>query len=75
MDLTYEVKENGYVIYNNGIAWIVQEDYIPYPASTLSESAQIHIAEVLSNYNVVPSDPIQDQLDAINIAIAQMMGV
>lgn len=43
MNLTYEVKENGYTILNNGVAWIVQEDFIPYPGATMEEAAQNHI--------------------------------
>lgn len=43
MNLTYEVKENGYTILNNGVAWIEQEGFFPYQGATVEESAQNHI--------------------------------
>lgn len=49
MNLTYEVKGKGYTIFNNGVAWIVQDVYIPYPGKTVAESAENHIAFILKN--------------------------
>lgn len=51
MNLTYEVKENGYTILNNGVAWIVQEGFIPYPGATMEEAAQNHINELTKETN------------------------
>ena len=52
MKLTYEVHGNGYTIFNDGKAWITQDSYIPFPADTLEESAQLHIANLIENDNM-----------------------
>lgn len=49
MNLTYKVEKNGYTIFNNGGAWIVQDSYIPYPGATVEESAQNHVNEILKD--------------------------
>lgn len=60
LNLTYEVKGNGYVIYNNGKPWIVQDSYIPYPADTLAESAELHIQEIIKANTLVEQEPGSD---------------
>lgn len=49
MNLTYELTENGYKILNNGVVWIEQENYIPYPGETIEASAQNHIDQLLKD--------------------------
>ena len=46
VELTYELRGNGYAIKRNGIDWIIQESYFPYPATTVEESAQLHIQDI-----------------------------
>lgn len=48
MNLTYEVNDNGYTIFNNGVAWIAQDVFIPYPKETLAQSAQAHIDAIIA---------------------------
>ena len=57
MNLTYEIIENGYVILNDGVKWIEQSGFIPYPAETLEESAQKHIAEMLKDEEQSETQP------------------
>ena len=53
-DLTFEVKDGGYTIFLNGVAWVVQpKGLIPYLAETIEESAQLHIDEILSNFETI----------------------
>ncbi len=51
MNLTYEVNGNGYTILMDGQPWIVQEEFIPFPAETLEKSAQLHIKDLLDGIN------------------------
>lgn len=50
MDLTYEIINNGkgYMIKKNGVGWMVQNSYNPYPGATIEESAQNHINAILA---------------------------
>lgn len=44
MNLTYEVKNDGYTIFDNGKPWIVETSHsTPFPCDTLEESVQKHI--------------------------------
>lgn len=49
MKLTYEIINNGkgYMIKNNGVNWIKQETFIPYPGETVEQAAQNHINAIL----------------------------
>lgn len=49
MELTYELIKNGYIILKDGVKWIAQTDFIPYPGATIEESAQNHINALLAN--------------------------
>ena len=77
MNLTYEVTENGYKILNNGVVWIVQDGYIPYPKPTMEESAQAHIDEIIQSRkeNVPTTDlqAIQDTLQQMQTQTAQTL--
>lgn len=66
-NLTYEIKENGYVIYKDGKLWITQyEPYIPNPALTYKENAIKHIEELNA-----PSEPNVDIEEKISILEAE----
>ncbi|MFC6334282.1 hypothetical protein ACFP56_16765 [Paenibacillus septentrionalis] len=59
MNLSFELITNdgqaeGYIILNNGTPWIVQDVYIPYPAETMAESAQLHIDAIIADHNAEP---------------------
>src|SRR5690554_5417687 len=50
MNLTYEIKDNGYVILRDGKPWIVQENgRFPYPGDTVEQSAINHINALSPN--------------------------
>lgn len=51
MNLTFEVKGNGYTILNDGVIWIKQEGFFPYKGETLEESAQLHINAIIEDLN------------------------
>ena len=64
MNLTYEVKDNGYIIMNNETPWIIQtNDYIPYPAETVEESAQNHINQIIEDFNKPKENSIEEKID------------
>ncbi|WP_137744829.1 hypothetical protein [Robertmurraya siralis] len=62
MNLTYEVTERGYTIFRDGVPWIKQDSYIPYPAETLAESAQLHIDSILASQNLEPAPSLEDEV-------------
>jgi len=49
MNLTYTTTKTGYSILNDGVIWIVQDGFIPYPADTMAESAEKHIEQILQD--------------------------
>ena len=69
MNLTYKATETGYTILLDGKPWIVQDKdvYIPFPAATMEESAELHIADII-RMNTPPENPpvttegLQEQL-------------
>lgn len=79
MNLTYELKGKGYVILNNNIPWIVQEDYIPYPGATIEESAQNHINALLEQETKAQEEAnkptLDDRVKALEEAQLAAMGV
>lgn len=63
MSLTYELTEKGYTILKDGKAWVVQENNnIPYPAATLAESAELHIAEIINTNTPIDTIPLEEEL-------------
>lgn len=77
MNLTYELTENGYVILNDGVKWIEQSGFIPYPAATLEESAQKHIAVMLKDAEAANSqgadiEKLKEQLATQEQAITEL---
>lgn len=74
MDLTYLVSINGYTIYKDGVAWVVQdENRFPYPGKTPEESAQNHINVILADNTVRPEEI--DVITQLRIALAEMAEV
>lgn len=54
MELTYEIYENGYTIFNNGRPWIVQYDEYSKPMDynkSIEENCLLHIAELEEAHN------------------------
>lgn len=73
MNLTYELIGKGYLIKNNGVPWIVQDSFIPYPGETIEESAQLHIDELLKpDESVSDMDSLQKQVTDQEQAIAEL---
>lgn len=77
MNLTYEVKENGYTILNNGVAWIEQEGFFPYQGVTIEESAQNHINALMADVNTEASkkEEMQDFEDRLTLAEEMLMEI
>ena len=77
MNLTYEIIENGYVILNDGVKWIEQTGFIPYPGATMEESAQNHIVQLLKDAEttaneISETEKIKSQLAEQEQAIAEL---
>lgn len=73
MNLTYEIIGKGYVIKNNGVPWIVQESFIPYPGDTIEESVQLHIDELMKpDESVSEMEALQKQVTDQEQAIAEL---
>lgn len=74
MNLTYKVSGKGYIIYLDGVAWVDQTSYNPYPRNTLEESAQAHIDEILKE-SQQPSENLTDieKLKKDNLEINQSL--
>lgn len=76
-NLTYEIKENGYVIYKDGKLWVTQyEPYIPNPALTYEENAIKHIEELNTpsetNEDIeILSNKVEEQENKISILEAE----
>lgn len=64
MNLTYETTDNGYKIFNNGVLWIVQDGYIPFPADTMAQSAELHIQDILREQTV--TNTLEDKISELN---------
>lgn len=43
MNLSYSITEKGYKIFNDGVLWITQENYFPYPGDSMEEKANNHM--------------------------------
>lgn len=74
MNLTYQLTEKGYIILKDGVAWITQEGFIPFPKETLALSAEAHIQDIIDSY-ANPPQTQDDRIANIEIALANLMGV
>ena len=73
MTLTYTVSDNGYTILRDGVPWVVQDGYIPYPGSTIEESAQNHIDQIIADQAAVEESAQQpSELDILGQTAAQL---
>ena len=77
MNLTYEIIENGYVILNDGVKWIEQIDFMPYPAETLEESAQKHIEALTAEASneAKAEEEMQSLEDRLTLAEEMLMEI
>jgi len=60
VNLTYEIKDNSYTIFKDGVAWIVQDGFFPYKAETIEESAKLHIDNIIEDFNR-PAEPTNEE--------------
>lgn len=60
MNLTYRIEGKGYTIMLDGVDWIVQDTFIPYPGETTEESAENHIAQIIAD-----NEPQEEPVDEI----------
>jgi len=73
MTLTYTVSDNGYIILRDGVQWIVQDGYIPYPGNTMEESAQNHINQIIADQAAAEEAAQQlTELDILGQTAAQL---
>ncbi|MGX8711626.1 MAG: hypothetical protein ACQGTM_15445 [bacterium] len=73
MTLTYTVSDNGYTILRDGVPWVVQDGYIPYPGSTIEESAQNHIDQIIADQAAAEESAQQpSELDILGQTAAQL---
>lgn len=68
MNLTFEVKGNGYTILNDGVIWIKQDGFFPYKGETLEESAQLHINAIIEDLNKPTEE--EEKLTALEERVA-----
>lgn len=79
MNLTYKVSGDSYTIFSDGVAWIKQESYIPYPGKNIEESAQNHIDVIVTDMNrPMPPSPeeqmakLKVENQELKLALAEM---
>lgn len=72
-DLTYTTTETGYTILLDGKPWVVQDGFIPYKGSTMAESAQNHIDQILADQiaaeKAAKQPTVEQRLSAAEAAI------
>lgn len=75
MNLTYKVTETGYTIFSDGTPWIVQEKdvYIPFPAATMEESAELHIADIIRMNTSQETTSEPSRLDLLETAFNEFV--
>ncbi len=68
MNLTYEITENGYKIFNNDTLWIVESNYLPFKGITLKESAENHIEYLIEqNEKAGRVEPLEDKINKVDL--------
>lgn len=78
MILDYEIKENGYEIYNEGKLWVSQyEPYIPRPKLSYEENAKLQIEELTKSAE--KENSLEEKIDCLeeevaNLSYSLMMG-
>ncbi|MBW7573926.1 hypothetical protein [Caproiciproducens faecalis] len=76
MNLSYTVSDKGYTIFRDGVPWIVQDGYIPYPGETIEESAQNHIDQILADQaaadEAAQQPTIEERVETQEQAIAEL---
>ena len=82
MNLTYKTTDTGYVIFNNGIVWIIQEGYIPPEFideidKSFAKSAELNIAKIIAddeaNKNAENSlEEMQEDVVSAMVAITEL---
>lgn len=76
MELTYKLIENGYIILKDGVKWITQMDFIPYPGATIEESAQNHVNEILKENEAAANQKSEvEQMQEDNAMIAETLAL
>lgn len=85
MNLTYTTTDTGYVIFNNGIAWIIQEGYIPPEFidevdKSFAKSAELNIAKIIADDEASKNaetdlENMQTQIDELGMSILSLIGM
>lgn len=76
MALKYEIIENGkgyYILEDNKRIWKQVDPLIPYPGSTIEESAQNHVNAIIADNEAQPSTPTtEEQIQELMLAVAEL---
>lgn len=69
--ITYEILEDGYMLYSNGKPWIKQhKEHVFHPELSLKENAEKHIEELCKP--VVEQPTVEEQITELQLAIAEL---
>ena len=72
--ITYEILEDGYMLYLDGKPWIKQHTaHVFYPELSLKENAELHIDELCKE--VKPEPTVEDQITELQLAMAEIYEV
>jgi len=79
MNLTYEILENGYVIKDNGVAWIEQvEPFIPdrtksYEENAIAQIEELQQAQLKQAQEKTELEQLQEQVTDLQLALAELV--
>ena len=75
----YSIEEDGYTIYNEGKAWIVQhEPYIPDKSKSYEENAKAQIDEIIASQESAQQEQatlesLAEQITDIQLALTEIV--
>ena len=73
--ITYEIREDGYMLFENGKPWILQHtEHFFHPELSAKENAELHIEELCKEHEPEPSKDeqiarLQQQVDALQAQV------
>jgi polyhydroxyalkanoate synthesis regulator phasin len=77
--ITYEVREDGYMLKLDGKDWILQhKEHVFFPEKSLEENAELHIEELCKPVEDMPSKDeeiarLQEQVAALQAQVASLV--
>lgn len=72
--ITYEILEDGYMLYLDGKPWIKQHaEHLFKPELSLKENAELHIEDICKE--VKPEPTVEDQITELQLAMAEIYEV